>query len=145
MNLVPLLREKILYDKVVGTLPFLLCVSTPIDPAGFDRVAVPSTVHHEPRVGVTKPILSVPLFSHYFRLMKTVVTWMISSSYLAGVTAAELRRHLANMNEFKVSNLGFWWIQISRNGEMNERSFSNPHPRTMTTRPKGYLRGQHTV
>ena len=49
-------------------------------------------------VGVTKPIFSVPLFSHFFGMMKTVVTWMISSSYLAGVTAAELRKHLANMN-----------------------------------------------
>ena len=51
-----------------------------------------------PGVGVTKPIFSVPLFSQFCRMMKTVVTWMISSSYLAGVTAAELRRHLANMN-----------------------------------------------
>ena len=41
-----------------------------------------------PGVGVTKPIFSVPLFSQIFRMMKTVVTWMISSSYLAGVTAA---------------------------------------------------------
>ena len=53
---------------------------------------------HRPGVGVTTPIFSVPLFSQFFRMMKTVVTWMISSSYLAGVTAAELRRHLANMN-----------------------------------------------
>ena len=51
-----------------------------------------------PGVGVTKPIFSVPLFSQFFRMIKTVVTWMISSSCLAGVTAAELRRHLANMN-----------------------------------------------
>ena len=29
---------------------------------------------------------------------QTVVNCMISGSYLAGVTAAELRRHLANMN-----------------------------------------------
>ena len=48
--------------------------------------------------GVTKPIFSVPLFSQFFRIMKTVVTLMISSSYLAGVTTAELRKHLANMN-----------------------------------------------
>ena len=29
----------------------------------------------------------------------------------------------------KVSNLNFCKIKISRNGEINERSFSNPHPR----------------
>ena len=55
-----------------------------------------------PGVRVTKPIFSVPLFSHFFRMIKTVVTCMISSSYLAGVTAAELRRHLANMNMIEI-------------------------------------------
>ena len=53
-------------------------------------------------VGVTKPIFSVPLFSHFFRMIKTVVTCMISSSYLAGVTAAKLQRHLANMNMIEI-------------------------------------------
>ena len=53
-------------------------------------------------VGVTKPIFSVPLFSHFFWMIKTVVTCMISSSYLAGVTAAVLRRHLANMNMIEI-------------------------------------------
>ena len=37
-------------------------------------------------------------FPIFFRMMKTVVTWTISSSYLAGGSAAELRRCLANMN-----------------------------------------------
>ena len=53
---------------------------------------------YSPGVGVTKSFFSVPLFSHFFRMIKTVVTCKISSLYLAGVTAAELRRHLANMN-----------------------------------------------
>ena len=57
---------------------------------------------HWAGVGVTKPIFSAPLFSHFFRIIKTVVTCMISSSYLAGVTAAELRRHLANMNMIEI-------------------------------------------
>ena len=55
-----------------------------------------------PGVGVTKPICSVPLFSHFVLNDKTVVTCMISSSYLAGVTAAERRRHLANMNMIEI-------------------------------------------
>ena len=33
----------------------------------------------------------------------------------------------------KVSNLYFYRIIISRNGEINERSFSNPHPRCVVT------------
>ena len=51
-----------------------------------------------PGGGVTKPIFSVPLFPQIFRMIKTAVTCMISSSYLAGVTASALRRQLANMN-----------------------------------------------
>ena len=51
-----------------------------------------------PGGGVTKPIFSVPLLSLFFRMIKTAVTCMIWSSYLAGVTAAALRRHLTNMN-----------------------------------------------
>ena len=39
-----------------------------------------------PGVGITKPIFSVPSFSQFFRMIKTVVICMILSSYLAGVT-----------------------------------------------------------
>ena len=49
-------------------------------------------------VGVTKPIFSVPLFSQFFTMIKTLATCLIPHSYLTGVTAAELRRHLTNMN-----------------------------------------------
>ena len=47
-------------------------------------------------VGVTKPIFSVSFFQ-LFRNPKTLVTCMISRSYLTGVTAAELHRHMWNM------------------------------------------------
>ena len=47
---------------------------------------------HVIMVGVTKPIFSIPLFSQILRLIKTLVTCMISRS------AAELRRHLTDMN-----------------------------------------------
>ena len=49
-------------------------------------------------VGVTKPIFSVPLFSTFSVIVKTNVSYWISCLYLAGVTAAKLRRHLSNMN-----------------------------------------------
>ena len=61
-------------------------------------------------------------------MLQTVATYMISSSFLAGVTAAGLRRHLANMNMIESTYLYFCEIKISGNGEINERSFSNPHP-----------------
>ena len=35
--------------------------------------------------------------------------------------------HLTNMNVIEVSNKYFCSIKISRNGEINERSCSNPH------------------
>ena len=51
-----------------------------------------------PGVGVTKPFFSVPLFSTFSVIVKTSVSYWISRSYLAGVTAAQLRGHLSNMN-----------------------------------------------
>ena len=61
-----------------------------------------------------------------FQEIKTVNTCMISSSYLVGVTTAEPRRHLATMNTIESIWPIFFKIKISRNGENNERSFSNP-------------------
>ena len=48
-----------------------------------------------PRVGVNKPIYSIPLFYQLFKMTETLVTCIISHSYLTGVTAAELWWHLA--------------------------------------------------
>ena len=42
-------------------------------------------------VGVTKAISSVPLISRFFTIVKTLVTYCISCSYLTGVAAAQLR------------------------------------------------------
>ena len=41
-----------------------------------------------PGVGVTKAIFSVPLISRFFTIVKTLVTYWISCSYLTGVAAA---------------------------------------------------------
>ena len=49
-------------------------------------------------VGVTKPISSVPLITRFFTIVKTLVTYWTSCSYLTGVAAAQLRWHLSNMN-----------------------------------------------
>ena len=55
-----------------------------------------------PGVGGTKPIFSVPLFSTFSVIVKTNVSYWISRSYLAGVAAAQLQRHLSNMNVIQV-------------------------------------------
>ena len=61
-----------------------------------------------------KPIFSVPLFSHFIRVIKTLITCMISQSELTGAAAAELQRHLANMRWLRVYNLYFCLIKISK-------------------------------
>ena len=56
---------------------------------------LPST---KPGVGVTKaPFLNFSV-SKIFDLAKVPVRLFASHSYLTGVTAAELRQHLSNMN-----------------------------------------------
>ena len=77
-------------------------------------------------VGVTKPISSIPLFSQFSLIVKTMVTYWISP-YLAGVTAAELQWHLSNMNVIKKSKR-FARSNHLAYGAINEWSFSNPHP-----------------
>ena len=44
------------------------------------------------------PMFFVPLFSFFFRIIKTLASYTMSHSYLSGVTAAEPRRHLENIN-----------------------------------------------
>ena len=51
-----------------------------------------------PGVGVTKPILSVPLFSEFFSIFETHVRYWISCLYWTGIAAAQLWRYLSNMN-----------------------------------------------
>ena len=55
-----------------------------------------------PGVGVTKPNSSVPLFSHFCRIIKIPLTYWISRWYLTGVTAARLRWYLSNMNVIRI-------------------------------------------
>ena len=82
-------------------------------PKNRERAIAEDVENMPPGVGVTKPIFSVPLFSHFFRMIKTVVTCMISGSYLGGVATAELRRHLANMYMIEIIRLYFRYIKIS--------------------------------
>ena len=56
-------------------------------------------------VGVTEPISSIPLFSRFFTITKTLVTYWISPSYLTGVTTAVLWWHLSNVKVIKKNNL----------------------------------------
>ena len=55
----------------------------------------------KPVLGVTKPFFSIPSFSQFFKIIKTLVTYIISCSYLTGVNAAKLQRHLPNMNRIQ--------------------------------------------
>ena len=51
-----------------------------------------------PRVGVTKPISTIPLFSHFLYIFKTHVIYWMSRLYLTGVAAAQLRGHPSKIN-----------------------------------------------
>ena len=55
--------------------------------------------HRRPGVGVTKAPFANFSVSKIFDLAKVPVRFPESHSYLTGVTAAELRRHLPNINE----------------------------------------------
>ena len=49
-------------------------------------------------MGVTKAIYSVPLFSDFFTIIKTHVSYSISRLYLTGVASSRPRWHLSNIN-----------------------------------------------
>ena len=99
------------------------------DPAGFNHksrrlnpMTWLSAVHHtttRPGVGVTKSIFSVPLFSYFFSIAKLHVSYWVSHSYL--ICQIWMR--------YKESNGYFGRIENLACGEINEWSFSNPHPR----------------
>ena len=44
----------------------------------------------------------ITLISWFFTIVKTLVTYWISCSYLTGVAAAQLRWHLSNMNVMQI-------------------------------------------
>ena len=56
------------------------------------------SIRHCPGVGVTKHISPIPLFSQFFRIIRILVSFLISHSNLTGVTTAELWWYLSNMN-----------------------------------------------
>ena len=84
-----------------------------------------------PGVGVTKPISPVPLFSQIFCIIKNMLTvkyrvsiWQVSPQLSCGDTCQIWMW-------FQESNMYFCEIENFAYGEINERSFSNPHPRTV--------------
>ena len=79
------------------------------------------------QVGVTKPIFSIPLLFPFFKITKHwlpvwyhVNIWQRSPQLSSGDTCQI-------WTWLKVSNIYLPYIKISRYGEINERSFSNPH------------------
>ena len=100
-------------------------------------------------VGVTKPIFSVRLFPNSFKQSNQrlpvwyhVYIWQVSLQLSCRDT---WQIHVWTW--LKVSNLLFCQIEIFRNGEINERSFSNPHPRWLSRcqwgNPKVYWNTDH--
>ena len=81
-------------------------------------------------VGVTRAISSILLFSWFFSIANIYISYWISCSYLTGVTAAQLRWHLTNMKVVQKADRYFCRIKNVAYREINEWSFSNPHPRT---------------
>ena len=104
-------------------------------------------------VGVTKPISAVPLFFKIFFIVKTHFSCWISRLYLTGVAAAQLRGHLSNMNVIQGIWHVFCEIENIAYREIDERSFSNPHPwpilpfilTSLTSALPGVVRFQPTV
>ena len=79
-------------------------------------------------VGVTKPISSVPLFSDFFNIVKLcqaieyhVYIWQVSPQLSCGDTCQIWMW-------FEESNMYFCHVEKFAYGEINQRSFSNPHP-----------------
>ena len=89
--------------------------------------SMPMSQSH-PGVGVIEPISSVPLFSEFFSIIKTHVTYWISRLYLTGDAAAQLWWHLSKINVIWINKRYFCKNENFAYGEINERSFSNPHP-----------------
>ena len=79
-------------------------------------------------VGVTKPISSVPLFSEILVMSEetlaieyNVYIWQVSPQLSCGDICQIWLW-------FEKSNMYFCHIEYFAYGEINERSFSNPHP-----------------
>ena len=89
-------------------------------------------------MGVAKQIFSNPLFSRFFIIVKILVTYWTSHSYLTGVAAAKLLWHLAKWMWFCGYNPYFCLNTIFRKGEFREPGFSNPHPWTIENNLRYY-------
>ena len=82
-------------------------------------------------VGVTKPISSVPLFSEFLVMSKETS----AIEYHVYIWQVSLQLSCSDICQiwmwFEESNMYFCHIKNFAYGEINERSFSNPHPSTV--------------
>ena len=69
--------------------------------------------------GITKPISTVLLFFSFFSIVKTHIRYWISCLYLTGITAAELRWYLSDMNVIRESHRYFCMIENFAYGAIN--------------------------
>ena len=84
--------------------------------------------HYCSGVGVTKPIAFVPLFSNFSSSPKYTLAneyhvhiWQVSPQLSCGDTC-QIWMWCKESNRYGIENFAY--------GELNERSFGNPHPRT---------------
>ena len=95
-----------------------------------------------PGVGVTEPICSAPLFSSFFRIVETQANYWISHLYLTGVAAAQLWRHLSNMNVIKKNITDtFARSEILLTEKLMHRALVTPTPGWLWFHPR--LEGLH--
>ena len=74
-------------------------------------------------------------FPIFFNIAKTHVCYWTSRTNLRGIATAQLLWHLSNMDAIQESNRYFYEIENFAYGEVNERSFSNPHLWCLYLRP----------
>ena len=70
-------------------------------------------------VRVTKPVSSIPLFSHFFRVIKILVIYWISCSYFINVATSKLHA---------ICRIWIWLKNLTSTSARFKISFSNLHP-----------------
>ena len=94
----PVTRKMFPFDDVIMPSP-VFSLSFPLGPwtdlSQLYKIKVPGE-------GVTKPISSPPLFSEFFSIIKTHLSYWIPRLYLTGVAAAQLRWHLSNIKVIRI-------------------------------------------
>ena len=80
-------------------------------------------------MGLSMPISTVPLFFEIVSIVKTYVRYWISRLYVTGIAAAQLRRHLPNIDVIQI----IWEVFLSGNRPLFEpMMIHDPNDRQVT-------------